>query len=188
MPSSCSPTRFNSESAEPSSSTSVPGCAARISSENRSVANWCSEPLAFSTANVTSPRRPYGFRSSRAGTGTGAGREPPPHAAAEQSVSNAGGRPHGGIRAGGGCWARYRCLVGGIGGRSYDPGEPRAHHLLARVPGGAPGARASVVRRFGFARRRSLCRALRVALQESAQLVHALLAHESSRSVAGPQR
>ena len=45
--------------------------------------------LAFSTANVTSPRRPYGFRSSRAGTGTGAGREPPPQAAAEQSASNA---------------------------------------------------------------------------------------------------
>src|SRR5438270_3795901 len=88
MPNSCSPTRFTSESAEPSSSTSVPGWAARISSENRSVANWCSEPLAFSTLNVTRPSRPYGLRSSRAGTGTGDGREAPPQAA-EQSVRSA---------------------------------------------------------------------------------------------------
>src|SRR5205823_993936 len=82
-------TRFTSESAEPSSSTSVPGCAARISSENRSVANWCSVPLAFSTVKVTSPRRAYALRSSRAGTGTGAGREPPPQAAVEQSARSA---------------------------------------------------------------------------------------------------
>src|SRR5205807_6147815 len=58
-------------------------------SENRSVANWCSEPLAFSTVNVTSPSLPYGLRSSRAGTGTGAGRGLPPQAVADQSIRRA---------------------------------------------------------------------------------------------------
>src|SRR4029077_13702662 len=61
----------------------------RTSSENRSVANWCNEPFAFSTVNVTRPRRPSGLKSSLAGTGTGAGRGEPPHAAAEHNVRSA---------------------------------------------------------------------------------------------------
>src|SRR2546427_2318583 len=58
LPSCCARAASSSESIGPSSSTSIPGCAASISSAKRSVANWCSDPLAFSTVKVTSPSLP----------------------------------------------------------------------------------------------------------------------------------
>ena len=53
LPSSCAAAASTGALCGPSSRISIPGCAWSTASANRSVASWCSDPLAFSIVNVT---------------------------------------------------------------------------------------------------------------------------------------
>src|SRR2546426_2912783 len=97
-----SPTRWSTESAGPSSSTSAPGRAASTYSQKRCVASSFREPLAPSTLNSPHPTRPNGPRSRRGGGRTrrrGGGGGPPPPAGAGKGRGEKGkhvARPPGG--------------------------------------------------------------------------------------------
>src|SRR5207302_8106716 len=122
-PSSVERVRRSTESAAPSSSTSMPVWAASTYSEKRRVANSCSEPFAFSAVKVTSPICQYGDRLSRGGSST---RCEPPQAIPAKMKRTGEGRRNG-------------VLIGDTsrtGGTQHNERRARAR---ARRP---PGARA----------------------------------------------